>query len=182
MFNLMNDPIPTFLHVTTRAEQAGWTARAPLIVVSIAAQQAALLLPPSEWHGPWRVSTAAAGIGNEPGSHRTPTGLHRVCERIGDGAPPGTEFRSRIPTGRVIQPGADGGADDLILTRILWLDGLQPGVNEHSRGRYIYLHGTNREDLLGTPASHGCVRMANADILHLFDLLAPHPDVYCWLE
>lgn len=182
MFNLMNDPDPTFLHATARAEQAGWPGRAPLIVTSIAAQQAALFLPPGTWHGPWPVSTAAAGTGNEPGSNRTPTGLHRICERIGDDAPSRTEFRSRIPTGRVIQPGADGGADDLILTRILWLDGLQPGVNEHSRARFIYLHGTNREDLLGTPASHGCVRMANADILHLFNVLALHPDVYCWLE
>jgi L,D-transpeptidase YbiS len=182
MFNLMNDPDPTFLHASDRAHKAGWPGSAPLIAVSITTQSAALLLPPGPWHGPWPVSTAAAGTGNTPGSNRTPTGLHRVCDRIGDGAPQGAEFSSRLPTGRVIQPGADGRADDLILTRILWLDGLQPGVNEHSRARFIYLHGTNREDLLGTPASHGCVRMANADILHLFDLLAPHPDVYCWME
>ncbi len=182
MFNLMNDPEPTFLHASDRARKAGWPGNVPLIVVSVLLQRAALRLPTGPWHGPWLVSTADAGTGNEPASHRTPTGLHRVCERIGEGASPGTEFRSRIPTGRVIQPGADSGTGDLILTRILWLDGLQPGVNEHSRGRYIYLHGTNREDLLGTPASHGCVRMANADILHLFDLLAPHPEIHCWIE
>ena len=182
MFNLMNDPDPTFLHAAANAAQTGWPGHVPLIVVSVVLQRAALRLPTGAWYGPWLVSTATAGTGNEPGSHRTPTGLHRVCERIGEGASPGTEFRSRIPTGRVIQPGADSGADDLILTRILWLDGLRPGVNEHSRDRFIYLHGTNREDLLGTPASHGCVRMANTDILNLFDLLAPHPNIYCWIE
>ena len=69
---------------------------------------------------------------------------------------------------------------------MITLDGLEEGWNRgpgrDSLARFIYLHGTNREDLLGTPASHGCVRMANADILHLFDLLAPYPEAYCWVE
>ena len=112
----------------------------------------------------WPVSTAAAGVGFEPGSLRTPTGRFRIGEKIGGGAPPGTVFRSRVPVGFHVCPTPD----DLILTRILWLDGLDP-ENANTRDRYIYIHGTNHEQLVGTPASHGCIRMRNADIVELFD-------------
>ena len=123
------------------------------------------------------VSTAARGIGNVEASYRTPLGRHRVCEKFGAGAPLGTVFRSREDTG-VIAPILTAPVDveeDLILTRILWLEGLEPGVNRgpgiDSRERYIYIHGTNEEGLIGTPASHGCVRMRNRDVVTLFDLL-----------
>ncbi len=100
---------------------------------------------------------------------RTPTGRFVISEAIGDGAEPWTVFESRVPTGEVTTP---GGAHDGVLTRILWLDGLDP-ENANSRDRYIYIHGTNQEALIGTPASHGCVRMRNADVVELFDRVGP---------
>lgn len=114
------------------------------------------------------ISTAAKGIGFQEGSFRTPTGLFRIAEKIGDGAESGTIFSARVPVG-TWHPG-DTSDDDLILTRILRIDGLEP-ENANTFDRFIYLHGTNREDLLGQPASHGCIRMANQDIIELFDLV-----------
>jgi UDP-N-acetylmuramate--alanine ligase len=117
------------------------------------------------------VSTSVHGVGGEAGSNRTPLGWHRVAARIGAGAEPGTVFKSREPTGDVWR--GEVRADDLITTRILWLDGLEPGQNRgpgcDSRERYIYFHGTNHEDRLGEPASSGCIRMSNADVVRLFD-------------
>ena len=117
------------------------------------------------------VSTAAAGIGGEEGSFRTPSGWHRIAARIGEGMPTGTVFVSRIPTGETWRGGASD--EDLILSRILTLEGLEVGVNRgpgcDSLQRTIYLHGTNREDLLGFPVSHGCVRLANADVIALHE-------------
>jgi UDP-N-acetylmuramate--L-alanine ligase len=118
----------------------------------------------------WPVSTARAGIGGEENSYKTPPGWHRIHARIGEAASPGTVFVSREATGETWCGEACG--DDLILTRILTLDGLEDGINRgagrDSLQRYIYLHGTNHEDLLGRPTSHGCVRLANADICDLF--------------
>lgn len=125
----------------------------------------------------WPVSTAAAGIDAREGSGGTPPGVHRIARRIGQGRPPGAEFVSRKPTGRVWPLDAlprDAGRD-LILTRVLTLDGCQDGVNRgpgvDSMGRYIYLHGTNREDLLGKPVSAGCIRLGNLDIIEVCDLV-----------
>jgi len=111
------------------------------------------------------VSTAAKGAGCRDGSHRTPTGRFRIAEKIGAGADPDTAFRGRRPEARW-----NGGEEtsDLILSRILWLDGLEPH-NANTRDRYIYLHGTNHESRLGSPASIGCVRLSRADIVELFD-------------
>jgi len=121
------------------------------------------------WSAP--VSTSSRGIGGEDGSEKTPPGWHRVRGRIGDGAEPGTVFKSREPTGEVWR--GEARPDDLILTRILTLDGLEDGINRgpgsDSLERYIYFHGTNQESLLGTPASIGCIRLANADIVALHD-------------
>ncbi len=110
------------------------------------------------------VSTSKFGLGSEPGSFRTPLGRFVVDARIGDGAPAWAVFKSRQPTGEIAHPGWEG---DGILTRILWLHGLDPH-NANTRDRYIYLHGTNEEHLIGTPASHGCIRLRNADIIDLF--------------
>jgi L,D-transpeptidase YbiS len=110
------------------------------------------------------ISTSRFGLGTEPGSYRTPLGRFQVSEKHGHDAPLGAVFKSRLPTGEI---SAQGGEDDLVLTRILWLDGLDAD-NANSKARYIYIHGTNHEARLGTPASHGCVRMANADIAELF--------------
>jgi UDP-N-acetylmuramate--alanine ligase len=118
----------------------------------------------------WPVSTARAGIGGEQGSYRTPPGWHRIHRRIGADAAPGTVFVSREPTGETWC--GEAREDDLILTRVLTLDGLEDGVNRgagrDSLERYIYLHGTNHEGLLGRPASHGCVRLANEHVCQLF--------------
>ena len=115
------------------------------------------------------VSTSKFGIGSEPGSYRTPVGSFRIGEKIGAGSPAGTVFRARRPTG---ETAPQGGNRDLILTRIIRIEGLDP-ENRNTYDRLIYLHGTNQESLLGTPASHGCIRLANQDIKNLFDLVEP---------
>ena len=110
------------------------------------------------------VSTSRCGLGTEPGSYRTPTGRFRIAEKIGDGASPGEIFVSRLPTGRI---GGEDDEKDHVQTRILWLEGLDAD-NANTFDRYIYIHGTNAESQLGTPASCGCVRMNNDDIIDLF--------------
>ncbi|MDB4538572.1 L,D-transpeptidase [bacterium] len=125
----------------------------------------------------YQISTAARGIGNTEASFRTPLGRHRVHQKFGADAPLGTVFRSRVNTHTVasILTAPVDVEEDLILTRILWLDGLEPGLNKgpgiDSRERFIYIHGTNEEGLIGSPVSHGCVRMRNHDVIALFDLL-----------
>ncbi len=120
------------------------------------------------------VSTAANGLGCEEGSYKTPTGWHQIARRIGEGAEPGAVFRAREATGEIWR--GEATAEDLILTRVLTLEGLEPGHNQgpgvDSLERYIYLHGTNQEADLGRPVSHGCVRLSNADIVDLFDRVA----------
>lgn len=113
------------------------------------------------------VSTSARGPGCEEGSFRTPTGRFRIVEAIGAGMPSGTIFKARVPVGRW-SPGDDT-AGDLVLTRILRLDGLDPW-NRNTLARYVYIHGTNDEDAVGRPAGHGCVRLRNADMIRLFDM------------
>ena len=112
----------------------------------------------------YAVSTSRFGLGTEPGSNQTPTGHFRIAEKIGDGAVPGEIFISREPTGRT---GGEADDHDHVQTRILWLDGLD-AANANTRARYIYIHGTNAESRLGTPASFGCVRMGNDDIIDLY--------------
>jgi lipoprotein-anchoring transpeptidase ErfK/SrfK len=113
------------------------------------------------------VSTSRFGIGTEMGSMKTPTGRFRVVEKIGGDAPSGTVFRSRVALKPVdpIPP-----TEDLVMSRILWLDGLDE-QNANTRDRYIYIHGTKHEAKIGTPASCGCVRMRNVDVIELFDLV-----------
>jgi len=126
--------------------------------------------------GVWPVSTAAAGIDNHQDSGGTPPGVHRIAEKIGAGCPTGTIFVDRRDTGRVwpADPAPAAGAD-LILTRILTLAGCEPGLNQgpgvDSRERFIYLHGTNDEAHIGTPVSHGCVRLTNAAVQEVFELI-----------
>lgn len=145
---------------------------ARLLVVDIERQRVALLIDGqvvAEHH----VSTAANGVGGEMGSYRTPPGWHRVHRRIGQGAGVGTVFVSREPSGEMWHN--ETRDDDLVLTRILTLEGLEDGVNRgpgcDSLERYIYLHATNHEESLGRPTSHGCVRLGNADMVALFDLV-----------
>jgi len=109
------------------------------------------------------VSTSKFGLGCKEGSYKTPTGKFRIARKIGGSAEPWTIFRARKNTGRKAKPGGD---EDLVLTRILTLDGLDR-ANANSLDRYIYIHGTTQEHLIGTPASHGCVRLRNADMIAL---------------
>ncbi len=110
-------------------------------------------------------STSKFGTGTESGSNRTPTGRFRIVEKHGHGAPAGMIFKSRQPTGEIGSANDDA---DHVQTRILWLDGLD-AENANTKDRYIYIHGTNAEHLIGTPASHGCVRLTNQDATDLFD-------------
>jgi L,D-transpeptidase YbiS len=113
------------------------------------------------------VSTSRFGIGTQEGSLKTPTGRFHVAEKIGVGMPHETVFRGRVPLGSAdpLPP-----TEDFVMSRILWLDGLDEH-NANTRSRFIYIHGTKHEDKIGTPASRGCVRMRNADVIDLFDLV-----------
>jgi L,D-transpeptidase YbiS len=113
------------------------------------------------------VSTSRFGIGTEEDSMKTPIGRFRVAEKIGDGLPSDTVFQSRVPL-KADDPLPP--TEDLVMSRILWLDGLDEH-NANTRDRFIYIHGTKHEDKIGNPASHGCVRMRNADVIELFDLV-----------
>jgi hypothetical protein len=123
------------------------------------------------------VSTAANGAGEQFGSECTPRGRHRVRAMIGRDCPINTVFRGRRPTGEIYT--ADLARQfperDWILTRILWLCGMEPGKNRlgsvDTMRRFIYIHGTADETLLGQPSSHGCIRMGNADVMRLFELV-----------
>lgn len=115
------------------------------------------------------ISSSARGVGTEPGSLKTPTGRFCVSEKIGEGQPQGMIFRSRVPTGEL---GSADSPEDLVQTRILRLHGLEE-ANANTLERYIYIHGTNHEAQIGTPASHGCIRMRNADVVALFDAVQP---------
>ncbi len=116
----------------------------------------------------YTISTSKFGVGDREGSYTTPLGHLCVRKKIGDGAPLGAVFHSRRPTGEVLQPNAPG--RDPIVTRILWLDGLDEH-NRNSFSRCIYIHGTPQESLLGTPVSYGCIRMSSFDVAKIYDLV-----------
>jgi L,D-transpeptidase YbiS len=148
----------------------------PRIEVSISNQRLTL------WDGfrqvrDWPVSTSQFGIGFQEGSLKTPVGGFVVREKIGDGAKSGTIFKSRQPVG-CWQSGMSTD-EDLVLTRILRLDGIEK-QNANTFDRFIYIHGTNGEDRIGRPASHGCVRLRNQSMIELFDLVPVGTPV--WIE
>lgn len=124
----------------------------------------------------YSISTASNGLGEKSGSNCTPRGRHIIRAKIGGGMPANTVFRGRRPTGEIYseQLAADNPGRDWILTRILWLSGCEPGFNRlgdvDTMRRYIYIHGCPDSAPMGKPASIGCVRMRNAEIIELFDL------------
>ncbi len=142
-----------------------------MIVISIAEQMLYQRRKTGVWHA-CPVSTATAGAGNRQSSFQTPLGKHRIAEKIGHGLPLFTAFQAREPF-CIYNPETDDPNRDWILSRILWLTGCETGKNRRGTvdtyARYIYIHGTHEEDKIGTPASHGCIRMRNADILELFE-------------
>ena len=117
----------------------------------------------------FRVSTAINGTGQQKNSYQTPIGLHRIHEKIGEGEPIGTVFEGRKPVRLV----GKEDSNDLITDRILWLEGLEPGLNQgqdvDTRNRYIYIHGVGDESTIGAPNSQGCIHLAATDLLQLFD-------------
>ncbi len=134
----------------------------------------------------YAVSTAANGPGELMDSFCTPRGRHAIAEKIGEGVDPNTVFVARQPTGEIYTPALrDQFPDrDWILTRILWLRGLEPGVNQGGKvdtyQRYIYLHGSPDDVAMGTPGSIGCVRMRNSDIISLFEQVEVGDQVTIW--
>src|SRR3989441_8269595 len=112
------------------------------------------------------VSTSKFGLGDWPGSRYTPLGQLEIARKIGDNAPPGAVFKDRRRTGEIVLPDSPG--RDPIVTRILWLRGLEP-QNANAFTRDIYIHGTPEERLIGTPASYGCIRMRSSDIINLYE-------------
>lgn len=131
----------------------------------------------------YTVSTAKNGTGEANGSFRTPRGRHIVRAKIGAGQPAGTVFRGRRPTGEIWTPelGAAHPGRDWMLTRILWLSGCEPGFNRlgnvDTMRRYIYIHGAPDSAPMGEPGSIGCVRMRNADVTELFELVPCYTQV-----
>jgi hypothetical protein len=131
------------------------------------------------------VSTSARPPCNVKDSLGTPRGLHEIAERIGGEQPAGMVFKARRPTGRHFTEHEDNG--NLITSRILWLRGLEPGVNAghdaqgqsvDTHARYVYIHGTNREDRIGQPQSAGCVLLRNLDLVTLYDEVRPGDQVW----
>src|SRR3990167_8907677 len=125
----------------------------------------------------YTISTAKNGVGEQRGSEQTPCGWHVIRAKVGAHCPPNTVFVSRRPTGEIFNPNMRTlfPERDWILTRILWLSGLEVGKNRlglvDTMRRYIYIHGAPDTESLGVPGSIGCIRMGNRDIVELFDLV-----------
>jgi L,D-transpeptidase YbiS len=153
------------------------------IHVSVARQLLTLLADDGTVLREYRVSTGKAGVGETFGSFRTPRGRHLIRAKIGAGAPENTIFVRRRPTGEMWTPefGQVHPGRDWILTRILWLSGCEPGFNRlgavDTMRRYVYIHGAPDQAEMGVPGSHGCIRMRNADIVELFDLVPSYTAV-----
>lgn len=149
------------------------------MIISVADQKM-LVLRDGKPLNSYPVSTSKFGVGDRPGSYATPLGVLRVKEKLGHGLPAGAVFKSRRPTGEVLPVDAPG--RDPIVTRILWLEGLDER-NRNAYLRYIYIHGTPEERNIGKPVSYGCIRMRSRDVIELFDtvglnskiLITPNP-------
>src|SRR5215470_5996591 len=168
----------------TRAKTDGSALRAYLILVLFLASCAA---PDTQHHivistrdqklavldrgnllATYPVSTSKFGLGDYLGSSYTPLGELEVAKKLGDNAPLGAVFKDRIRTGEIVAPNSPG--RDPIVTRIIWLRGRE-AQNANAFGRYIYIHGTPEERLIGTPASYGCIRMRSTDIVQLYNIV-----------
>lgn len=144
------------------------------VIVSVSDQQM-LLVRDGQPVKTYKVSTSKFGLGDKPGSNRTPLGHMRVAKKVGCHAPQGAVFKSRKPTGEVIKPNSPG--RDPIVTRILWLKGLEDR-NHNAFKRTIYIHGTPEEKRLGQPASYGCIRMSSRDVADLYNRVGYGADVF----
>jgi len=153
------------------------------IEVSIATQTLCVLTDDGDQLRRYRVSTAANGPGETNGSFCTPRGRHMIRAKIGAGQPVNTVFVGRRASGEIFSPQLEKQFPqrDWILTRIMWLSGRHPGFNRlgnvDSMRRFIYIHGAPESVQLGQPGSHGCIRMSNADVIELFDLVPLRTEV-----
>ena len=149
-------------------------SRVDIILIRISEQRLYLLDEKDKVLIDYPVSTSRFGVGNKQGSYKTPLGLHCIKEKIGDAMPAGEVFVGRQPQGLLDELRASNKdlPEDIITSRILWLDGLQPGLNKNddvdTYQRYIYIHGTADEGNIGQPVSHGCIRMRNQDVIDLY--------------
>lgn len=168
-----------------RADWATWVGDDLGIWVSVARQDLRLI---KNCQVLWTVpcATAEKGVGARLNTNQTPPGWHRIREKIGDGKPIGQVFRSKKATAEIWKPGQKV-PEDLVLTRVFILDGLEPGINKDkdaqgvvvdSFQRLIYMHGTNDEENIGKPSSKGCIRLRNEDAVELFDWVAVGTPVY----
>ncbi len=155
----------------------------PFIKVSVG-EQKLYLIEKDNILKTYPVSCSSYGLGSKAGSNKTPQGKHFIITKHGKNAPLGTIFESRINTGRIARIYTDNTdlEKDDVTTRVLRLSGLEAGINKgagvDSFNRYIYIHGTPEEGLIGKPASHGCIRMKNKDVVELFDLVNTGTVVY----
>ncbi|HFD33326.1 MAG TPA: L,D-transpeptidase [Gammaproteobacteria bacterium] len=149
------------------------------VIVIVASEQKQYLLHNGTPIARYTISTSEFGMGNQAKSNKTPWGVHIVTQKYGTNAKLGTIFKARVNTGKIAkiltEPGKRSKADN-VTTRILWLSGLEKGINKggkvDSHKRYIYIHGTDEEGRLGQPASHGCIRMSNQAVIHLYQNVA----------
>jgi len=177
---IQSTPLPPMhsmklMNTTQHAESSAETQQpemimsSPRIEVDISEQQLHLYQG-NDLLKTYPISTSKYGIGSQAGSNKTPLGQHIIAQKIGADAPEGTIFKARVNTGRIARIDQDGG--DIVSSRILWLEGLEAGKNKgagvDSYQRYIYIHGTAEEGKIGQPASHGCIRMYNRDVIDLF--------------
>ncbi|MCK5725827.1 MAG: L,D-transpeptidase [Thiotrichaceae bacterium] len=180
---LMEEGLPhTKLLLKLKKDYPKYTKQS--IIIISGSQQKLTLYNKGELLGTYPISTGITGMGNKSGSGKTPLGAHRVSHRYGDNAKLGTIFKARRNTGKIakiITQPISIKTDD-VTTRVMWLDGLEKGKNKggkvDSHRRYIYIHGTPEEGLIGKPASHGCIRMLNEDVINLFDSTAINSFVY----
>ncbi|PCJ87195.1 MAG: L,D-transpeptidase [Thiotrichaceae bacterium] len=153
------------------------------IKINISNQSLSLLDEDNTLLHQYDVSTSKYGTGNENGSEKTPLGLHRIKDKLGGAMPVNEVYIGRVPHGNLEECKANGVVlpDDVIMSRIMWLEGMEPGKNKggyvDTYQRYIYIHGTNHEETIGTPSSIGCIRMCNKDIVELFRLVESGSEV-----
>lgn len=149
------------------------------IIINISEQKLYLYKMNGELVKDYPISSSKYGIGSKANTGKTPLGLHKIENKIGADSPTGTIFKGRKNTGRIANIDAENG--DLVTTRIMWLKGLEAGKNLgkgiDSYKRYIYIHGTAEESKIGQPASHGCIRMLNHDVIDLFDRVQENTSV-----
>ncbi len=147
------------------------------ININVTQQQLKLLDEDGKLIQQYPVSTSKYGTGSENGSEKTPLGLHRIKDKLGGAMPVNEVYINRVPHGSLeeCQQRGDNLPDDVIMSRILWLEGMEPGRNQggyvDTYQRYIYIHGSNHEDSIGTPESIGCIRMRNQDVVDLYRLV-----------